>query len=75
MASLRKRNGIYYAQVYVGGKQVRQSLKTKSYQLAKAKLAEIQSQASRTSDKPLPIPLDQQSDTPSLTDQQKPKIR
>ena len=38
MASLVKRNGNYYVQWYVGKQIKRRSLRTHSYQLAKAKL-------------------------------------
>ena len=43
MASLKKRGTTYYAQYYVGGKQVRHSLETDSYQLAKEKLRKLES--------------------------------
>jgi len=43
MASLKKRGPTYYAQYYVGDKQVRRSLQTSSYQLAKEKLRKLES--------------------------------
>ena len=43
MASLKKRSNTYYAQYYVGEKQVRRSLETSSYQLAKEKLRKLES--------------------------------
>lgn len=47
MASLIKRGNIYYAQVYVGGKQRRYSLETDSLQIAKEKLRRMESSLAR----------------------------
>lgn len=54
MASLRKRNGVYYAQWYVGAKQKRVSLKTGSLQLAKDRLRTIEGRLAQGHDDPLP---------------------
>ena len=54
MASLKKRNGVWYAQWYVGTKQRRTSLKTDSFQLAKEKLRQIESKLAQGADNPLP---------------------
>ncbi|MBB6431383.1 tyrosine-type recombinase/integrase [Algisphaera agarilytica] len=54
MASLKKRNGIYYAQLYIGGRQVRRTLKTDSLQIAKAKLREIENTQAQGNGNPLP---------------------
>jgi integrase len=54
MASLIKRNGTYYVQWYVGKCIRRQSLRTDSYQIAKAKLAQCQVAHAQGSDSPLP---------------------
>jgi len=43
MASLKKRGPVYYAQFYVGTRQVRRCLHTRSYQVAREKLRQIQS--------------------------------
>lgn len=43
MASLKKRGNTYYAQYYVGEKQIRRSLQTSSYPLAKEKLRKLES--------------------------------
>ena len=47
MASLKNRDGVYYAQFYVGGKQKRVSLETDVLQIAKEKLRQIESSLSR----------------------------
>lgn len=54
MASLKKRNGTYYAQLYLGGKQGRRSLKTDSLQIAKAKLRDIENTQAQGNGNPLP---------------------
>lgn len=43
MASLKKRGATYYAQYYVGDKQVRRRLHTASLQVAKEKLRKLES--------------------------------
>ncbi len=43
MASLKKRGKTYYAQYYVGDKQVRKCLNTSSLQVAKEKLRKLES--------------------------------
>ena len=43
MASLKKRGTTYYAQYYVGDKQVRRCLHTASLQVAKDKLRKLES--------------------------------
>jgi len=43
MASLKKRGTTYYAQYYVGEKQVRRCLQTSSFQVAKEKLRKLES--------------------------------
>ncbi|MCX5660577.1 MAG: tyrosine-type recombinase/integrase [Planctomycetota bacterium] len=50
MASLRKRGPIFYAQVYVGGRQTRISLQTDSLQVAKEKLRQLESAQVRGDD-------------------------
>lgn len=59
MASLKKRGNTYYAQYYVGEKQVRRSLQTSSYQLAKEKLRKLESALFRGEDiaRPTKTPL------------------
>jgi hypothetical protein len=54
MASLRKRNGVYYAQYYFGRKQTRISLRTESLQIAKEKIRQVESAFARGDDNPLP---------------------
>lgn len=54
MASLKKRNGQYYAQFYVGGRQKRVSLNTDSLQVAKEKLRQIESAQTRGEENFLP---------------------
>ncbi len=54
MASLKKRNGIYYAQYYIAGKQRRVSLQTDSLQIAKEKLRRIESAQARGEEEILP---------------------
>ena len=54
MASLSDRNGIYYAQWYIGTKQKRVSLKTDSLQVAKERLRRIEAQLAQGADDPLP---------------------
>ena len=54
MAALLKRNGVYYAQISVGGKVRRQSLRTREYQIAREKLRQIESRLARGDDNPLP---------------------
>ncbi len=54
MASLKIRNGFYWAQWYVGSKQKRASLNTDSLQVAKARLREIEDKLARGLDNPLP---------------------
>jgi integrase len=47
MASLRKRSGVYYAQYYLGSRQVRLSLQTDVLQVAKEKLRLLESSLHR----------------------------
>lgn len=54
MASLLKRGDVYYAQVYIGGKQRRRSLQTTSLQIAKEKLRRIETEQAQGNDNPLP---------------------
>lgn len=55
MASLRKRKKIYYASYYVGGEEQRRSLETKSYQVAKERLRNLEASLARgTLDDDLP---------------------
>ncbi|MEM1331321.1 MAG: site-specific integrase [Planctomycetota bacterium] len=54
MASLKKRGSVYWAQYSIGGKQRRRSLGTDSYQVAKAKLTELEQRLSRGDEQPLP---------------------
>ena len=55
MASLRKRGKQYYASYYVGGKEHRRSLETKSYQVAKERLRNLEASLARgTFDDDLP---------------------
>ncbi len=55
MASLRKRGKMYYASYYAGGKEHRRSLETKSYQVAKERLRNLESSLARgTLDDDLP---------------------
>jgi len=55
MASLRKRKKIYYASYYVGGKEQRRSLETKSFQVAKERLRNLEASLARgTLDDDLP---------------------
>jgi integrase len=54
MASLRHRNGIYYAQYYVGARQKRVSLRTSSLQIAKERIRQIESAQLRGEGNPLP---------------------
>ena len=54
MACLKKRNGTYYVQYYLGTKQKRVSLQTDSYQLAKAKVAKLELNLARGGDALLP---------------------
>ena len=54
MASLRNRNGIYYAQWNIGAKQKRVSLKTDSLQVAKERLRRIEDRLAQGHDDPLP---------------------
>ncbi len=54
MASLIKRNGTFYLQWYVGAKIRRQSLRTKTLQVAKEKLRQFQSAQHRGIDDSLP---------------------
>ncbi|HPS52743.1 MAG TPA: tyrosine-type recombinase/integrase [Phycisphaerae bacterium] len=54
MASLKKRNGTYYAQYYIAGRQKRITLQTDNYQIAKAKLSEITSALIQGTESPLP---------------------
>ena len=42
MAGMYRRNGTFYAKFYQGKKPTRVSLKTDSYQIAKAKLRQIE---------------------------------
>jgi len=43
MASLKKRGSTYYAQYYIGERQVRKCLHTPSLQVAKEKLRQLES--------------------------------
>ena len=54
MASLRTRNGFYYIQYYVGGRQRRKALRTKVLQIAKEKLRQFESARAQGDDNPLP---------------------
>ena len=54
MACIKNVNGTYYIQFYVGKKQKRLSLRTKSKQLAKEKLRQFESSQLRGEDNPLP---------------------
>ena len=54
MACIKNVKGTYYIQFYVGKKQKRLSLKTKSKQLAKEKLRQFESSQLRGEDNPLP---------------------
>lgn len=54
MAGLIKRGGIYYVTINRGGKQVRRSLRTDSYQLAKERKRQIEQRLAHGSDNPLP---------------------
>jgi integrase len=54
MASLKRRGNTWYAQYYNGSKQVRVSLDTESYQLAKDKLRQLESAHYRGEESPLP---------------------
>lgn len=54
MACLKKRNKVYYAQIYVNGKQRRVCLETTNYQIAKEKLRQIETQQAMGKENPLP---------------------
>lgn len=54
MASLINRKGTYYAQVCIGGRVRRRSLRTDSLQVAKEKLRQIESRLAMGDDCPLP---------------------
>ncbi len=54
MACLKKRGNTYYAQYYIGSKQVRKNLCTESLQIAKEKLRQLESALYREVDIPLP---------------------
>jgi hypothetical protein len=54
MASLFKRGKNYYAQYYLGSRQVRKSLRTSSFQVAKEKIRQIESAQLFGTDLPLP---------------------
>jgi hypothetical protein len=54
MACLKKRGKTYYAQYYLGNRQIRVSLQTDSSQLAKEKVRQIESNLARGQDSPLP---------------------
>lgn len=54
MASLKKRGKTYYIQFYRNGNEVRKSLNTASYQVAKEKLRQFESALARGNDDPLP---------------------
>jgi integrase len=54
VASLRKRNGVFYAQWYIGTKQKRVSLKTDSLQVAKERLRRIEDRLAQGAEDPLP---------------------
>jgi integrase len=54
MACLKKRGRTYYAQYYLGNRQVRVSLQTESLQFAKEKVRQIESALARGEDSPLP---------------------
>ena len=60
MASLKKRGKTFYAQYYVGSRQVRKCLRTTTLQVAKEKLRQIESAQLYGSKLPLPTktPLD-----------------
>ena len=54
MASLKKRGNSYYAQYYIGTKQVRKNLYTENLQVAKEKIRQLESALYREVDIPLP---------------------
>ncbi len=54
MASLMKRGKTYYAQYYLGNRQVRKSLRTSSFQVAKEKIRQIESAQLFGTELPLP---------------------
>ena len=54
MASLKKRNGQYYAQWYEGTRQRRASLRTDSLQIAKARLRKVEARLEQGDENPLP---------------------
>ncbi len=54
MACLKKRGNTYYAQYYIGTKQVRTNLYTENLQIAKEKLRQLESALYREVDIPLP---------------------
>ena len=54
MASLKVRNGFYYIQFYLGGKQRREATGTDVLQIAKEKLRQFESAQARGDDNPLP---------------------
>lgn len=54
MASLKKRNGNFYAQWYIGSRQKRASLDTSSLQIAKERLRQLESRLAQGHDDPLP---------------------
>jgi hypothetical protein len=54
MASLRKRGSVYYLSYYVGGKEIRTSLDTDSFQIAKERQRQFESAQLRGENIPLP---------------------
>jgi hypothetical protein len=58
MASLRKRGDTFYISYYVSAKELRKSLDTDNYQLAKEKLRQFESAQLRGDDNPLPTRTD-----------------
>ena len=60
MAGMYRRNGTYYAKFYQGKKPKRVSLQTDSYQIAKAKVRQIEQALHQGEPSPLPTktPLD-----------------
>ena len=54
MACIKKRGNSYYAQYYIGTKQVRKNLYTENLQIAKEKLRQLESALYREVDIPLP---------------------
>ncbi len=56
MASLQKRGNVYYARYWLGKKQRKVCLHTKSYPMAKEKLRQIESSLAQGAELPLVVP-------------------